>query len=67
MTKEMLREIIDITDTVALVALCGGDSAGQLELEIQRATYTFGLTDSLLRQFKAQVLTRLQNKYNIRG
>ena len=67
MTKEMLREIIDITDTVALVALCGGDSAGQLELEIQRATYTFGLTDSLLSQFKVQVMTRLQNKYNIRG
>ena len=67
MNKEMLREIIDIADTVALVALCGVDSAGQLELEIQRATYTFGLTDSLLSQFKAQVMTRLQNKYNIRG
>lgn len=67
MNKTIQREIIDIADTVALVHLCGGDSAGQLNLEVQRVCDTYNLDATALAQFKQQLTTRLQRQYNIRG
>lgn len=67
MNKILLCEIKDCADTVALVALCGGDSAGQLKLEVQRVCDTYNLDANTLAQFKIHLLNRLQRQYNIRG
>ena len=67
MNKILLCEVKDCADTVALVHLCGGDSAGQLNLEVQRVCDTYNLDATALAQFKQQLTTRLQRQYNIRG
>lgn len=67
MNKIILQEIKDIADTVALVALCGGDSSGQLRAEMSRLGATYGLDEQTLAGAKKQLMTRLNQQYNIRG
>lgn len=69
MNKTIQREIIDIADTVALVALCGGDSAGntQLQVEIDRLGATYALNADQINKARAQIITRLARQYQIRG
>lgn len=67
MNKILLREIKDIADTVALVALCGGDCQGQIQVEMSRLGATYALDEQAINQAKKQVMTRLNQQYNIRG
>lgn len=67
MNKILLREIKDIADTVALVALCGGDYQGQIRVEMSRLGATYALDEQIINQAKKQLMTRLNQQYNIRG
>mgnify|MGYP003316280759 CR=1 FL=1 len=63
--KTLLREIADIADTVALVAYVGGDSKGQMQVEMSRLCDTYNLQQNDVRKIKQQITTVLQRQYNL--